>query len=82
VTRCPDFTGATLQGRRDQLKGFILPSTARNGRRFPRHRPLREISDVMVESAVGCCALPLGVADGFLIDGEDVAVPLAVESHP
>ena len=28
---------------------------------------------------MGCCALPLGVAEGFLIDGEDVAVPMAVE---
>jgi hydroxymethylglutaryl-CoA reductase len=40
---------------------------------------LLEISDVMVECAVGCLALPLGVAEGFLIDGEEVAVPMAVE---
>ncbi len=33
----------------------------------------------MVESAVGCIPVPLGVATGFLIDGEEVAIPLAVE---
>ena len=37
------------------------------------------MSDAMVESAVGCCVLPLGIADGFLIDGEEVAIPMAVE---
>ena len=38
-----------------------------------------ELSDIMVESAVGCVPLPLGIADGFLIDGEDVSIPMAVE---
>ncbi len=37
------------------------------------------IADVMVESAVGCVPVPLGIADGFLIDGEEIAVPMAVE---
>ncbi len=38
-----------------------------------------ELLDVMVESTVGCLPLPLGVAQGFLIDGEEVTVPMAVE---
>jgi hydroxymethylglutaryl-CoA reductase len=38
-----------------------------------------ELLDVMVESTVGCLPLPLGVAQGFLIDGEDILVPMAVE---
>jgi hydroxymethylglutaryl-CoA reductase len=41
--------------------------------------PLVELADVMVESAVGCLPVPLGVADGFLIDGREVAIPMAVE---
>jgi hydroxymethylglutaryl-CoA reductase len=41
--------------------------------------PMLSIADVMVESAVGCIPIPLGIADGFLIDGEEVAVPMAVE---
>ena len=35
--------------------------------------------DVMVESAVGCVPVPLGIADGFLIDGQEVSIPMAVE---
>jgi hydroxymethylglutaryl-CoA reductase len=78
VTRLPGFHRHDLQGRRDQLRD----SFAFDGEEWDAlsaTSSLREISDVMVESAVGCCALPLGVADGFLIDGEEVAVPLAVE---
>ena len=41
--------------------------------------PLRELADVMVESAVGCIAVPLGIAAGFLVDGEELAIPMAVE---
>ena len=39
----------------------------------------RELADVMVESAVGCAPIPLGIAEGFLVDGEDCAIPMAVE---
>lgn len=78
MTRLPGFHRRDLQGRRDQLK----QACALEGEEWDAlsaTRALLEISDVMVESAVGCCALPLGVAEGFLIDGEDVAVPMAVE---
>lgn len=37
------------------------------------------LADAMVESAVGVMPVPLGVASGFLIDGETVHVPLATE---
>jgi hydroxymethylglutaryl-CoA reductase len=40
---------------------------------------MRELADVMVECAVGVAPLPLGIAEGFLIDGKEVAVPMAVE---
>jgi hydroxymethylglutaryl-CoA reductase len=38
-----------------------------------------ELADVMVESAVGVIAVPLGIATGFLIDGREQAIPLATE---
>ena len=41
--------------------------------------PLLDIADVMVESAVGCMPIPLGIAEGFLVDGREVAIPMAVE---
>jgi hydroxymethylglutaryl-CoA reductase len=40
---------------------------------------LNELADLMVESAVGCLPLPLGLATGFLIDGQPVVIPMAVE---
>jgi hydroxymethylglutaryl-CoA reductase len=38
-----------------------------------------ELADLMVEAAVGVLPLPLGIASGFLIDGQKVDIPLAVE---
>ncbi len=38
-----------------------------------------ELADLMVEGAVGVTPLPLGIAQGFLIDGIKVDVPMAVE---
>ena len=40
---------------------------------------LSALADIMVEGAVGSLPLPLGLASGFLIDGEELAVPMAVE---
>jgi hydroxymethylglutaryl-CoA reductase len=33
----------------------------------------------MVEAAIGCLPVPLGIASGFLIDGQDLSIPMAVE---
>ena len=38
-----------------------------------------ELADVMVESAVGYVQIPMGLATGFLIDGEYLDVPMATE---
>lgn len=38
-----------------------------------------ELSELMVESAVGVLVLPLGIAAGFLIDGEELSIPMATE---
>lgn len=37
------------------------------------------LADILVENAVGICAVPLGLASGFLIDGKEYIIPLAVE---
>ncbi|MDX2160186.1 MAG: hydroxymethylglutaryl-CoA reductase, degradative [bacterium] len=36
-------------------------------------------ADHMVENAIGIYALPLGIATNFLINGEDVLIPMAIE---
>jgi len=38
-----------------------------------------ESADLMVENVIGTFALPLGVGLNFLINGEDIVVPMAVE---
>ena len=38
-----------------------------------------ELADLMVESAVGYLAVPLGIASGFVIDGRSYDVPMATE---
>lgn len=38
-----------------------------------------ELTDVFIENAVGTFSLPLGVATNFLINDQDVLVPMAVE---
>lgn len=40
---------------------------------------LLELADVMVESAIGFMPTPLGLASGFLIDGNNFTVPMATE---
>src|SRR5437868_15290871 len=36
-------------------------------------------ADAMIENAVGVLGLPVGIGLNFLIDGEDVLIPMAVE---
>ena len=40
---------------------------------------LRGLSETMIENAVGFFALPWGLAEGFLIDGELLHIPMATE---
>ena len=40
---------------------------------------LTALADIMVEAAVGSLPMPLGLAAGFLVDGRELAVPMAVE---
>ena len=37
------------------------------------------LADLLIESSVGVLPVPLGVATGFIVDGEPVAVPMATE---
>ena len=42
---------------------------------------LLDLADAMVESAVGYLPVPLGLATGFLIDGQEIIIPLATEEQ-
>ncbi len=41
--------------------------------------PLLDLADVMVESAIGLLPIPLGIANGFIIDRKPRAIPMATE---
>jgi hydroxymethylglutaryl-CoA reductase len=38
-----------------------------------------EAADSFIENCVGCFSLPLGIATNFVLDGEEILVPMAVE---
>jgi hydroxymethylglutaryl-CoA reductase len=74
----PGFHKQTLAERRNSLRA-AFPMSEIEWEGISASRDVLDISDVMVESAVGCVPIPLGIADGFLIDGVEVAIPMAVE---
>src|SRR5256885_3419444 len=57
-----------LEVSRDALEGLGESSTL----------PLSN-ADAMIENAVGVLGLPVGIGLNFLINGEDVVIPMAVE---
>jgi hydroxymethylglutaryl-CoA reductase len=72
------FHRLSLAERREALRS----RTAAEGEEWAAidaGQALNELADLMVESAVGCLPLPLGIATGFLIDGLPTAIPMAVE---
>ena len=40
---------------------------------------MHHLADQLVENVIGCFQLPLGIAANFHIDGQDYAIPMAVE---
>ncbi len=74
----PGFHRHDLEERRDLL-GRTVAFEPDEWEAVSVTAPGRELADVMVENAVGCTPVPLGIAEGFLVDGEDVAIPMAVE---
>ena len=72
------FRKLDLHGRREVIKSaFAFPDDEWAGISCAQH--MLELLDAMVESAVGCTPLPLGIAQGFLIDDKEVLIPMAVE---
>lgn len=73
-----NFRKLDIEQRRIALKEtFDLDDSEREA--TYGNQALLELADVMVESAIGTVAVPLGLAKGFLIDGEEVDIPLSVE---
>jgi len=74
----PGFRRLDLESRRREARSAFAIG-AEEWDSLSASPPVLEIADVMVESAVGCMPVPLGIAEGFLVDGQELAVPMAVE---
>ncbi|MFW5814803.1 MAG: 3-hydroxy-3-methylglutaryl-CoA reductase, partial [Spirochaetota bacterium] len=69
------FRKSPIEERRATLETLVGIAPAA----FGSDTELVELADVMVESAVGYLALPVGIAAGFVIDGSEYDVPMATE---
>lgn len=72
------FHRLTLAERRELLRS-LTAAEADEWEAVCAGQAMSELAEVMVESAVGCLPLPLGIATGFVIDGLETAVPMAIE---
>jgi hydroxymethylglutaryl-CoA reductase len=72
------FRKLDLPKRQEQIRRAYSPPQEEWEAVCPGPR-LDELSDIMVESAVGSVPVPLGVAAGFLIDGVELNIPMATE---
>lgn len=43
------------------------------------HVPLADLADVLVEGSIGTFGIPWGIAEGFVINGQEFLVPMATE---
>lgn len=78
-SRLPGFYELPIGERIKLAKAFasLSDSEAANLSQFSTISP--ELADVFIENAIGTFSLPLGVATNFLINGEELLIPMAVE---
>ena len=72
------FRKLDFEQRRNLIRSAYAPEEE-EWRAISADPDLDSISDIMVESAIGSVPIPLGIASGFLIDGQEVNIPMAVE---
>ncbi len=77
TSRLPGFYNLTVHERREMLKEKLALDDDTVERLASGLAT--EIADLMVENVVGVFGLPLGLAPNFVVDGEPVIVPMAVE---
>jgi hydroxymethylglutaryl-CoA reductase len=78
-SRLPGFYDLTIGQRREIILGLgrLQPE---DGQKLGDFSTLTaEMVDVFIENGVGTFAMPLGIATNFMINGQDVLVPMAVE---
>ncbi len=72
------FRKLDFEQRRDLVRSAYGPEEE-EWRAISADPQVDGISDIMVESAIGSIPVPIGIASGFLIDGQEVNIPMAIE---
>lgn len=72
------FRKLDLSQRQEQIRRTYDPQ-AEEWAAICTESSLDDLSDIMVEAAIGSLPVPLGVATGFLIDGVELDIPMATE---
>ena len=79
TSRIPGFYNLTLEERRTQL-AFASGLTAEEMAALDGEAGLTPVqAEAMIENVVGVFSLPIGIALNFIVNGQDVLVPMAVE---
>ncbi len=78
-SRLPGFYELPIGQRREIVMGMGRLDRSQNAVLGDFGSLSAELVDVFIENGVGTFALPLGIATNFLINGQDVLVPMAVE---
>jgi hydroxymethylglutaryl-CoA reductase len=73
-----NFRKLTVEERRKTIE-TVLGGSSGDFASTGESKPLVELADVLVESASGYFAVPVGIVDGLVVDGRRYAVPLATE---
>jgi len=76
-SRIPGFYNLSLTERQAALQDWLSPQELSAWGGEARLDP--EQASHMIENVVGMYALPLGIALNFMVNGQDVLVPMAVE---
>ncbi len=78
-SRIPGFYHLDMEARLEELKRRSDLNEDDINALIGNHALTRSQADQMIENAVGLFSLPLGIALNFLINGQDVLIPMAVE---
>ena len=79
TSRIPGFHRMTLIERRRWLEeqGFVPPGDSEKA--FSSGGLPEDMASSFIENCVGSFSLPVGIATNFLVDGQEVLIPMAVE---
>lgn len=79
LSRLPGFYELPFRERQRIAALFANEEVDRFQKKVAPSSLTPDLCDTFIENAIGAMSLPLGVATNFVINGEDIIVPMAVE---